>query len=69
MRWIGYFLLVLLGILILLLFIKIQVEIFVQNQKGWIEFRYLWLKYRMNFADLISPSMKQEIEKQAQEAK
>ena len=69
MRWIGCFLLVLLGILILLLFIKIQVEIFVQNQKGWIEFRYLWLKYRVNFADLISPSMKQEIEQQAQEAK
>ncbi len=69
MRWIGYFLLLLLGILILLLFIKIKVEIFVQNQKGWVELRYLWLKYRVNFDDLISASMKQQIEQQAQEVK
>lgn len=69
MRWIGYFLLLLLGILILLLFVKIQVEVFIQNQKGWIELRYLWLKYRINFADLISSSMMQEMEQQAQEVK
>ena len=39
MRWIGYFLLVLSGIIILLLFIRIKIEIFVQNQYGWIELK------------------------------
>lgn len=69
MRWIGYFLLVLLGIFILLLFIKIKIEIFVQNQNGWIEFRYLWLKYRVKLDSLISEPMKQESKQQVQEVK
>ena len=54
MRWIGYFLLVLSGIIILLLFIRIKIEIFVQNQYGWIELRYLWFKYRVNVDDVCS---------------
>ena len=69
MRWIGYFLLVLLGIFILLLFIKIKIEISVQNQNSWIEFRYLWLKYRVKLDHLISESMKQEAKQQVQEVK
>ena len=69
MRWIGYFLLVLLGIFILLLFIKIKIEISVQNQNGWIEFRYLGLKYRVKLDHLISESMKQEAKQQVQEVK
>lgn len=69
MRWIGYFLLMLLGIIILLLFIKIKVELFVHNQNGWLELRYLWFKYRLNFDDLLSDSMKQEVEQRVHEVK
>ena len=69
MRWIGYFLLTVLGIFILLLFIKIKIEILIQNQTGWIEFRYLWLKYRVNLDDLMSQSMKEEVKEQVQEVK
>ena len=69
MRWIGYFLLVLSGIIILLLFIRIKIEIFVQNQYGWIELRYLWLKYRVNVDDVLSESMKEEANQQIHEVK
>ena len=69
MRWIGYFLLTVLGIFIILLFIKIKIEILIQNQTGWIEFRYLWLKYRVNLDDLMSQSMKEEVKEQVQEVK
>lgn len=69
MRWIGYFLLVLLGIIILLLFIRIKVEIFIQNQNGWVELRYLWFKYRVNVDDVLSQSMKEEGSQQIHEVK
>lgn len=69
MRWIGYFLLVFLGIITLLLFIRIKVEIFVQNQYGWIELRYLWFKYRVNVDDVLSESMKEEGSQQIHEVK
>ena len=69
MRWIGYFLLVFLGIITLLLFIRIKVEIFVQNQYGWIELRYLWFKYRVNVEDVLSESMKEEGSQQIHEIK
>ena len=69
MRWIGYFLLVLLGIITLLLFVRIKVEIFVQNQYGWIELRYLWFKYRVNVEDVLSEWMKEEASQQIHEIK
>ncbi len=64
MRFIGYFLLVLLGLIIILSFIKIKVELFLNQQDGWIELRYLWLKYRLEMTDFLKDSTKEKVESQ-----
>lgn len=64
MRFIGYFLLVLLGLIIILSFIKIKVELFLNQQDGWVELRYLWLKYRLEMTDFLKDSTKEKVESQ-----
>lgn len=64
MRFIGYVVLILLGIILMLLFIKVKIEIFFNPHKGWIELRYLWLKYRLDMDDFLTDSKKEEMEQQ-----
>lgn len=69
MRWIGYFLLLMLFLVIFLIFVKIRIELVVGEKQQFVELRYLWFKYHYNFNQLFTKEVKEEVFQKAEEVK
>ena len=68
MRWIGYFLLLMLFLVIFLIFVKIRIQLVVREKQQFVEIRYLWFKYQYNLNQLFTKEVKEEAFQKAEDA-
>lgn len=68
MRWIGYFFLFILFLVIFLIFVKIRIQLVVGEKQQFVEFRYLWFKYQYNFNQLFTKEAKEDVVQKAEDA-
>lgn len=67
MRWIGYFLLLMLFLVIFLIFVKIRIQLVVGEKQQFVEIRYLWFKYQYNLNQLFTKEVKEEAFQKAED--